>query len=1022
VLDSPQGLEIRTIHAAAQALLAAFPLEAGLPPRADPLDERSAAMLRRRALADALSADGLAADLERLAVEAGENAIHGKLGEQVRAGRAYARIGGPEHVEPFLRRLVELPLGPTPAALMEAAVTGPAFDDAAVEAFRDVVGVAGRKDAARALACIDGWPGWSPAERVAAIPEITNLVLDSSGKRRGTTNIGKRLAGGEQIFDRLHDAVMEVVERQRALAFVDHAGAWLRLGMAVSDRYQALKRAAAAVDFDDMVALAADLIAEEGMANAIAERLDRRILHVLVDEAQDTNEAQWRLIEGLAAEFDAGLGQHDAARRTRFVVGDFKQAIFRFQGTDPQLFLAVRQRWRTMTAAAGREQRQVGLDRNFRASGLLLRLVDAVLGELGAAALGLPPGELLPPHKPDRADLPARVLLLPPHEVAVAVEETAEAEAAEAADPEFAKRLARGIAALVRPGSPERAVLTDRQGRHYLAGPGDVLVLLQARGDLMSELVRALHACGVPVAGVDRARLAEPLAVRDLLSLVRFVAQPADDLALAEVMTSPLGGLDHEALRRLREDGRTLWQSLLASADPAHAEVTGRLRDVLRMADQAGPHGFLQAVLARGGRAAFRARLGPEADDGIDALLSHALAFESDNPPTLQGFLAHVAASDEPLGRDPDSTPGLVRLMTVHRAKGLEAPIVVLADALRPRPRTQGAVSWTSPDGRDSLPLVFGNVDRKPRAIAALWAAADTAEAAEHNRLLYVALTRAQQILIVAGQISERRAAARAKPDAVLDTWHDRVGQAMDALGAVDAADGAFGDTRLLAEGDWPVPGPDCARAEASPLPAWSRAVPAPEPRSLRPFIPSAPLPDEPPLPPPGPAQKTAAARGVLLHRMFEHLPDVPPARRADVAFRMALAAGHAEGEARALAETALAVLDAPALSGLFSGAALVEAPVAGEVEGRLISGTIDRLLVGDDRLLLLDYKTGHQLPATAAEVPTAYWRQMAAYRALLAAAFPGRAVTAALVYTAGPKLIYLDDKQLAAHWPPAEA
>lgn len=1024
VLDAPRGLEIRTIHSAAQALLAAFPVEAGLPPRADPLDARRAAALRRRSAAEAMEDPTLAADLERLAVEAWEGAIAERLEALLKATAGYAWIGGPDAVEPFLRGIVGLTPGLSASAIWEAAVTPPTFDDGAVGGYIAAMEGFGteakRAEAQRARE----WLSLPPADRVANIEALFGCVLTSAGKPRRWGTPTPKVIALQPAFERLLTEVEKLRDIERALAFVDHAGAWLRFGMAASARYQQLKRAAAAVDFDDMVALAADLIATDGMANVIAERLDRRILHVLVDEAQDTNAAQWRLIEGLAAEFDAGLGQHDAAVRTRFVVGDFKQAIFRFQGTDPAVFLDVRARWEQATLDSGRPLRRVGLDTNFRSAPLILRLVDEVMKALGPQALGLPAAEPLPLHVASRADLPAEILLLPPHERPApaddAAPETEEEE--EEADPDFMDRLAKTIAALVTEGSPHRVILTDRNGRHHPAGPGDVLVLMQARGELMSGLVRALHAVGLPVAGVDRARLAEPLAVRDLLSLIRFVLQPADNLALAEVLTSPLGGLTHEQLRLCRRAGETLWQSVQASTDPALSGAQARVRAALRMADFAGPHAFLQAVLAQGARADFRARLGPEADDGIDALLAEALAFEADNPPTLQGFLAHVAAIDDPLARDPDSTPGLVRLMTVHGAKGLEAPIVVLADALRPRKPGAGVVAWTCPDGRASVPLVFGKAVRRPKRIEAMWAAAEAADAAEHNRLLYVALTRAEQLLVVAGQLSPKQAEKRAKPEAVLDSWHDRIAAALKCMGAVEAQSPLFGPHLRLAEGGWPQPAAAAATPAPAVLPGWALAAPPAETGAGQPLSPSGPAPDAAPLPPPTPAQRAAAARGTLLHRLFEHLPALGPAARPHAGRRLLAAGGIDPADVEAMLAEVLAVLDDPAHAALFGPASLAEVPIAGLVDGLTVAGTVDRLVILPERLLVIDFKTGLSVPATAEAAHPSYLRQMAAYRAVLRVAFPGHDVETALLYTAAPKLLFLPDKLLDAHWPPGKS
>jgi ATP-dependent helicase/nuclease subunit A len=1032
VLDAPDGLQVRTIHAMAQSLLAAFPLEAGLPPRVDPLDERSAARLRsealRLSLEDARRQDGLQlrADFERIAVEEGEGALATRLPMLLKGAEGFRAIGAPQAVEPWLKRWLGLPVEGALSAMLEAAVVPPAFDDAAVSDYAAVLAVARRNDKESAMDLIAAWPDLSPAARVEAIPRLIGLVRDSKGKRRATATIAKT-DGALERFDRLFEAVDKVIERQRAVSFIDHAGAWIRVGMAVSGHYRRLKTASATVDFDDMVADAARLLEAEGMASFVARKLDRRIGHVLVDEAQDTNPEQWRLIDGLTADFDSGEGAHEAGSRTRFVVGDFKQAIYRFQGTDPELFFDVRKRWGERAAAAGQPIDDVPLSLNFRSAPIILRLVDAVLEALGPEAIGLPAGAPLPAHAAKRADLPGRLILLPPHvrsDPGNGEEEAPEEEIdTELADPAYADRIASAIAALIDPASSERVVVTPREGPPRPAGPGDVLILLQARGDLMAELVRALHARGLPVAGVDRARLMEPLAVRDLLSLMRFAVQPGDDLALAELLTSPLGGVDHETVRQARLPRGSLWEGVLASADPRLAPAQDLLRRALAMADFAGPHGFLQAVLVAGGRAAFRRRLGREADDGIDMLLAEALAFEADNPATLQGFLRHVGGMEDAIGRDPDASPGLIRIMSIHGAKGLEAPIVVLADALRQRKRDSGAVTVTLDDGRASLPLVYGNGARKPAAVAALAAERDLAEEEEHNRLLYVALTRAEQVLLVAGQVSAKQAESRRKAGEEgrqLDSWHDRIGRAMRSLGAVEADAAPFGQHLRLSEGDWPAPGMAAAAAAAIPIPPWALQPPPPEPAPARPYTPSQPAGDEAPLKPASPGQAAAAARGRLLHRLFEKLPAVPEAARERVARRVIAASGHDGEAADAILADVMATLGHPDAAPLFGEGALAEAPVAGVVDGLVIAGTVDRLLVTEEEVLVADFKTGLAVPETAESAHPSHLRQIAAYRAVLRAAFPGRQVRAALVFTAAPKFLLLPDKLLDAHAPVA--
>lgn len=1017
VLEASPGLEIRTIHATAQSILAAFPLEAGLGARVEPLDERRAADLKRQALAQVLAeaaadpAGRAAADVETIAVEAGEARLLELLPDFLRPG--VMPCDDPAEVEPLLRGIVGLDPEAPPERLVAQCLEPPHLEEAWVRALAAGLRAMGTSTKAREAAEAEAWLSLDAEARCRERHRLVKLVRTAKGEPRHFEREVARVPALAEPLERLLEATARLMECERALTFVAHAGAWARVGLAVARAYRGLKQAAAAIDFDDMVHRAARLLEADGMAGFVAMKLDRTVTHVLVDEAQDTNADQWRLIEGLVAEFDSGLGQRPGERRTRFVVGDFKQAIYGFQGTDPRVFQQVHIRWSERARAAGDRIDEVPLARNFRSAPVILKLVDRVLANLGPEALGL--SRAPAPHEPADPTLPGCVWLLPPMQPPEGADDE---EDDDPPDPRFAEALAQGIANLVREGSPHRLVLRAPDGSARPAGPGDVLILLQARGDLMAGLVRALHGVGLPVAGVDRARLAEPLAARDLLSLVRFVLQPADDLALAEVLVSPLGGLDHETIRRLRTPGLGLWEALRAAPDPTLQDVRRFLEDALTRADYAPPHGFLQAILAQGARARLKARLGPEADDGIDALLAEAWAFGQDRPATLQGFLAHVERLGEAVGRDPDASPGLVRILTIHAAKGLEAPIVVLADAFRRRKPAPSRVRWTH--ARGELPLVYGARERLPAALEPLARAEDQALEAEHHRLLYVALTRPRQVLVVAGQMGVREARARAEGKAVRPAWHDHVRTALNSLGAQEA-DGPFGRAVRLAEGVWPEQGETGSRLDLVAVPDWARRAPPTEAATARRLVPSAAA-EEPPAPPPPPDRAQAIARGLLLHRLFDRLPAVPAHRRDELARRVVAAAGLAGPAAEEVVATALATLAHPDLAPLFAPDALAEAPVAGVVGDVAIAGTIDRLRVGPHDILLADFKTGHEVPQAADAVPVAYLRQMAAYRAVLMQALPGRSVRAWLVYTTGPRILELPPDLLEGHHPVARA
>jgi ATP-dependent helicase/nuclease subunit A len=588
----------------------------------------------------------------------------------------------------------------------------------------------------------------------------------------------------------------------------------------------------------------------------------------------------------------------------------------------------------------------------------------------------------------------------------------------EAADREMARRLAAQVGRWLKPG-PERLWLP---ARGHFARAQDILILLRRRSWLMGALVAELHEQGVPVAGVDRLLLTEPLAVLDCLALVRFATQPEDDLNLACLLVSPFIGWKHEEIRALNRGRAGLWAALgrAAPSEPRAEEARAFLNAVLALADRVGPYAFLDTILSGPlqGRKRLLARLGAQANDPVDELLNQALAYEQTNPPGLAGFLAWVEADGSDVKRDAEAPAGQVRLMTIHGAKGLEAPVVVLADSAHQRRERSDGYIVADLDGGIRLPLFHPGSARCPRRVRDKREELKDRNAEEDLRLLYVGLTRAADHLFIGGAVG-LKAHGRLGSDKD-NCWHSLLKPVFEKLGAQTLETGWEGETLRVARGDWSAPAdeavkltPDDSRLE----PVEVLTGPAPIPgRPSRPLTPSG-LPEPPPEGPAAEAMRAAAFRGTLIHRLFERLPALPPAERAGAARRWLDAQGAGAQTAPILAEV-LAVLEDPAHAALFGPEALAEAPVAGLVEGQAIAGIVDRLLVEETRVLVVDFKTGLKVPTTAADVAVPHRRQMAAYVAVLQQVFPGRRIEAALLYTAAPKFLLLSDKDMAGLLP----
>ncbi len=1027
VLDATGGgLRIQTIHSFCQSLLAAFPLEAGLVPGFRPLDERAQAALSRAALIGMIEEAERRLDqplldaMEMLALRLGEKGTVDYLARCVPAGPALDAL--PQGISEALLDFLDLPTGDLDAHLA-ARCADTHISEAALRRLADANRAWNTKSGLALADCIARWLGSADHERPAQIEALLSGLVTREGAVKNRNN-EKLLANDPGYID----IAADIGARLRALADLPHHVAYARAaaqgllaGRAYARAYAAAKRHAGMVDFDDLIGRASALLQQPQVAEWVRYKLDQRIDHMLVDEAQDTNDRQWDLVDAIIEDyFEIEPDERRGARRTLFVVGDTKQAIFGFQGTSPRAFVDALGRFSARAARTGHRIDELPLSLSFRSMPAILEMVDATLAQIGHGAVGL--DRVPEPHGAARRH-PGRVLLLPPTVAAFAGEEDdSEEEVPEGEENWLAdhERLhADRIARQVRAWLAEPLWLRSR-GR--FARPGDILILLRSRGALSRLIVARLYEAGVPVAGVDRLRLQAPLAVRDLLAALRFVVQPEDDLNLANLLVSPLIGWSQEDLlaRAPRPKGVSLWTHLRATLDDTHLAA---LRALLAAADFTTPYRYLEAILSGplDGRRKLAARLGEEARDAIDELLNAALGFESEDHPSLQRFIDWFDRGEGEIKRELAESGDLVRVMTVHGSKGLEAPIVILADAaFDPAYRPRGEV-LALPVAATALPLVRPT---KAEACAKLVEAVDLADAAEmeeHWRLLYVGMTRAEEMLAVTGLLG-----TRAKGETPERSWHRMIGQAMTQLEAARVTLADWGEAlEWTGPAGLPEAEPAAAKNATAPapqddLPAWLHAPAPAEARPPRPLAPTARLEDDVPNPPPDAVLRTAAERGHRLHALFERLPDLPRAERADAAERWLAGPGRCDDPAgrAALVAHALAVIDDPAHAALFSPAALAEAPIAAVVGEQVIAGTVDRLLVTEAFVQVVDFKTGRQVPASADEVAPAHLRQMAAYAAALAVIFPDRPVRAGLLYTAGPRLIDLPEALLAPYKP----
>ena len=993
-IETPGGLKIQTIHSFCSALLRRFPLEAGVSPQFKEMDDRQS----RHMIADILEELALGpgrAEIDACATYVNDLDLTDLAIKIVAKRDAFLPARSRDEIWDWF----ELPSGYDSEALLKEVFLGREQDMFAQLA--ELMESSGKSDQKTAK-IFRNWAGLEPDMAMVEACCDTLLFGETAaspfGSKFGATRGGipaKALRIAHQdAFQPLEDFMGRIETiRPRLFALMDAERTWAlhRLAQVLLPPYLEQKAQLGLLDFDDMIRRARDLLSISNVSQWVLYRLDGGIDHILVDEAQDTSPDQWRVVQLLAGEFTAGEGARADVTRTIFVVGDHKQSIYSFQGAAPEAFDEMKAHFGTRLAAVDQPLQDLALRYSFRSSRAILQATDAVFEQSQGVGVG---GNT--EHIAFFDDIPGRVDLWPLIEPEPTEQDPEDWEnPVDIVSPEHhSARLARQVADFVA-DLLANGTLPERDGTGRDIEPGDIMILVRSRSDLFGRILRTLksHPARIPVAGADRLTLNDELAVKDLQSLLAFLSLQDDDLALAETLKSPLFNWSEQDLYSLAH-GRTaitLWRELFERREE-WPETVAILDDLRQVADFLRPYDLIERVLIRhDGRRKFTARLGKEAEDGLDALLHQARSYETSETPSLTGFIAWLESQDVQLKRVLDENSNLVRVMTAHGSKGLEAPIVILPDTLKTPGETRDAFIAPEPDR-----LIWKGAKTQRSEIAKqTLSRLKQADIEEDRRLLYVAMTRAEKWLVVCGA---------GKDSETADTWYNLVRRGLSEL-LTETVDIGVCQAERFACGDWPQNAAPVQRVTptAVALPDWAR-TPAPAPDVPLQIISPSDLGGAKALPGEDSLldKEAAMRRGRQLHQLIEILPDVPPAERERIA-RHLMSIGEDPAlpeEIPLLLAEALGVLSGTYAWDVFGPNSLAEVEYSAQNGDHIIHGIIDRLIVDPERVQIVDYKSNAVIPDCAEDIPEGLLRQLGAYADACRQIYPGRRIETAILWT----------------------
>jgi len=1038
VLDAPGGIKIMTIHSFCQYVLKAFPVEAGLPPHFKLVDEKDAREYLTQCLNNIIretqnnSDSTLAKSFNFLTLHLDAKAMS-ELMQQIISKRSLLtqifkynkdKTGSAENTIKKIYKVLKIKEG-----LIEADIIKRLFDETNKNIFSRIIEElhTKKKSDEEKSQKIEAW-----IKGDLNFNSYKTVFLTTEDKIRAKHATKVAIENFPEILEIMQaeaEKILDIIDKVKSLKLAELNASLLTVVASILGRYKEYKSNRDSLDYDDLIIKTGELLSQENMAPWVLYKLDNGIDHILVDEAQDTSPNQWKIVKALSEEFFAGKGSKENIKRTLFVVGDEKQSIFGFQGADPAEF-ANMQKFFGEKVAREQDSWEIFLNHSFRSTSAVLEIVDRVFS-VETSRKGVVSNishEIK--HLAHRKGQAGMVELWPviknykkessePWQMPTTIETVDNSSSL----------LANKIASTIKSWLDNNEILKSKD-RPIRAG--DILILVQSRGVFVELLMRSLKTANVPVAGVDRINLLDEIAIIDILALAQFALLPKDSLTLANVLKSPLVAISEDELYNICYDrgDRPLWLSLRSK----NKEIAESLQHWVRIAGKATPYEFFAEVLNRpcfadkiSGRRAFYSRLGYNIQDAIDEFLNLCLHYEQSHIPSLQKFIDWFLRGTTDIKREQQSgDENLVRIMTVHASKGLQAPILFLPDTIKQlHTNNKGKIRLLWSKDESGIPLWSSRKEFDSIIYTEKQNKKTEKQDEEYRRLLYVALTRAEDRLYICGY----RGVNKEKENC----WYNLVSSVFPKN--AKKIDFDIEGKKILDEEENSLPALRFEyQQEALPkkeedkktipakddvLPIWCREKPQEEPVPPKPLVPSKPDEDEPAVKPPlADIHNWKFNRGNIIHKLLELLPELPK-NKWDNALEKYLARNILEMPKEAqkdLAKEILEVLNHSDFADIFVEGSIAEVPLVGLMGNNILSGKIDRLVVKDNEVLIIDYKSNRNPPETSADIPKIYLKQMALYAASIKKIYPNYKVSCALLWTEAPILMPIENSILDSY------
>ena len=986
LLDTPGGLKIQTIHSFCQEVLKRFPLEAKISPYFEVMDDRlskeALENIKNEILQGNLSPQAKEA-MAWLTAETNEFQfpdIMKSISENRNLFEEYLLKHG--NIDALIKHTAEklnLSLSTTSSDIKEKFWHQSSPDQFSLLIKALAAGT--EKSVQKSLSL-------SQAVENKNFDALCQILLTKQGEPRQDLLQKKPLSlypEAQNIYTAISQNLISTIEQLTSLHLFNSTKAILVLSDELLSRYQSYKKLHSKMDYNDLIILTKHLLESPQVAEWVLYKLDGGIDHILIDEAQDTSPEQWAIVKSLTQEFFSGSGSHDKTP-TVFVVGDRKQSIYSFQGADPKEF----ENMHNYFSKRLPNFHDVNMDVSFRSTSAVLDVVDTVFSS-SLARSGVAGDNQTIAHIPSRIGDGGRVELWPliDSDIDDKTDKIWLPPVERISGVSSSSKLARQIAETIKSKVSNHELLQS-QGRPLKYR--DFLILVQRRNSFVEEIVRACKNVGVNITGVDKLKLSEQIAVNDLLALAKFTLLPSDDLNLACVLKSPLLSLNDDDLFNLcyNRGDLTLWQRL--QEETTYNSTYYFLQQIIKFSINAKPFEFFNYILSElHGRQKFIARLGFECEDALDEFINLSLSFEHDHIPSLELFIEWMQQDDVEIKRNLEQNNiDAVRLMTVHGSKGLQAPIVILPDTVRVRTAKQEA-GWLYdkdtlfyPLGKNSYETTCRRLKEEEKSLSL----------EEYHRLLYVALTRAEECLCICGY--------KKKNNPNLESWYEICQNALKPLMSQSSNNILVYQTEQLIP---PTAHPESRQASVlTAPPLWLHSPIKEETPLSKPLTPS--HLDEKEISAASPLStdnhNLLYNRGRLIHKLLQMLPSCNQSLRQSAIdeFLRTQAQDISDSAKTQISSEVMGLINDSRFAELFGPNSVAEVALMGEVDGQIISGQIDRLVVTKDKVIIVDYKTNRPAAQNIQDIPQPYIKQIQAYRKLISKIYPDKTIDSYILWT----------------------